>query len=108
MKTTLTDVRGIGPSTARALEAQGIQSVAELAEASAGRVASAGKEARVPGFDEVQAAALIAAAGALLKTTGARKATATKAAPRAAAKRATPRANCALRCSTTCRRPARC
>ena len=92
MKNTLTDVRGIGPSTARALEGLGIQTVAELAEASADKVASAGRVARVPGFDAAQAARLIAAAGALLDATGARKATATKPAPRAAAKRATPRA----------------
>ncbi len=63
MKTQLTDVRGIGPSTARALEAVGIRDVAALAGASPGQVATA------PGFGEARAADVIAAARALLAAT---------------------------------------
>ena len=62
MKMQLTDVRGVGPSTARALEALGIRTVAALAEASPKTVASA------PGFGEARAADVVAAAAALLDT----------------------------------------
>lgn len=60
MKPELTDVRGIGPSAARALEAQGIRSVADLAKASLEKVTAA------PGFGEARGAEIIAAAAALL------------------------------------------
>lgn len=60
MKLQLTDVRGIGPSTAQALEARGIRSVAALAKASVEKVVAA------PGFGKARAADVIAAAAALL------------------------------------------
>ena len=75
MKTQLTDVRGIGPSTARALEAVGIRNVAALAGASPGQVATA------QGFGESRAADVIAAAKDLLAATDSPKAPARKTAP---------------------------
>jgi len=69
MKTQLTDVRGVGPSTARNLEALGIRTVAALAESSAREVAT------VRGFGEARAAKVIATAGAMLNAAGAPKAT---------------------------------
>ena len=65
MKQQLTDVRGIGPSAARALEEQGIRTVAALAKASTDKVTAA------PGFGETRAAGVIAAAAALLAAAGA-------------------------------------
>ena len=75
MKPELTDVRGIGPSTARVLEAQGIGSVAALAKAKTDKVTAA------PGFGEVRAAEVIAAAAALLAAAGAPRPAARMAAP---------------------------
>lgn len=77
MKTQLTDVRGVGPSTARNLEALGIRTVATLADASAREVAA------VRGFGEARAAEVIAAAGAMLNVAGARKAMTSETAPQA-------------------------
>jgi hypothetical protein len=64
MKLQLTDVRGIGPSTARALEAQGVRTVEVLAKASADKVVA------TRGFGEARAAEVIAAANALLAAAG--------------------------------------
>ncbi len=69
MKPQLTDVRGIGPSTAQALEAQGIRTVAALAKASTAKVTAA------PGFGEARAADVIAAAAELLAAPAASPAT---------------------------------
>ena len=60
MKAQITDVRGIGPSTARVLEAQGFRTVAALAKAKIDKVSA------VQGFAETRAAEVIAAAAALL------------------------------------------
>ena len=60
MSHSLTDVRGIGPSTAPLLIAEGIDSVKELATASMARVAA------VRGFSDTRAAEVIKAARALL------------------------------------------
>jgi predicted RecB family nuclease len=65
MKPQLTDVGGIGPSMARALEAQGIRTVAALAKAGVDKVTAA------RGFGETRAAGVIAAAAALLAAAGA-------------------------------------
>ena len=73
MKTQLTDVRGVGPGTARALEAMGIRTVAELAKASAKTVAAAQR------FGEARAGEVIATAGAMLA--GAPKPATSKVAP---------------------------
>ena len=50
MKAQITDVRGVGPSTARALEAQGLRSVAALAKANIEKVTA------VQGFAATRAA----------------------------------------------------
>ncbi len=68
MKSQITDVRGIGPSTARALEAQGFRTVAALAKAKINKVSA------VQGFAEIRAAEVIAAAVALLAEAGAAQA----------------------------------
>ena len=73
MKAQLTDVRGIGPSMAQALEAQGIRTVAALAKAKVDKVTAA------PGFGEIRAAEVIAAAAALLAAAGAPRAATGKA-----------------------------
>jgi len=60
MSHSLTDVRGIGPSTAPLLVADGIDSVKELATASMARIAA------IRGFSDTRAAEVIKAARALL------------------------------------------
>ena len=72
MKSELTDVRGIGPSTVRILEAQGIRSVAALAKAKVDRVPAA------PGFGEIRAAEVIAAAKKATSSLGKKKVAAKK------------------------------
>ena len=74
MKPQLTDVLGIGPSTARLLEEQGIRSVTELAKAGTDKVVAA------PGFGQIRAAEVVAAAAALLAAAGEPKAAKKKAA----------------------------
>lgn len=75
MKPQLTDVQGIGPTTAKALEAQGLRTVAALAKASTDKVVAA------PGFGEIRAAEVIAAAAALLAAAGTPQVEAKKSAP---------------------------
>jgi predicted RecB family nuclease len=74
MKAQLTDVRGVGPTTASALKAQGVRTVAALAKASVDKVTAA------PGFGETRAVEVIAAATALLAAAGEPKAAAKMAA----------------------------
>jgi len=74
MKAQLTDVRGIGPTMASALEAQGVRTVAALAKASIDKVTAA------PGFGEARAAEVIGAATNLLAAAGGPKAAAKMAA----------------------------
>ena len=82
---SLTDVPGIGPSTANALTEHGIKTAEDLANASATQIAA------VPGFSAARAASAKKAAAELLAGTAkpapTRRAAPKKAAPRKAAAR---------------------
>lgn len=82
MKPQLTDIQGIGPTTAKALEAQGLRTVAALAKASTDKVVAA------PGFGEIRAAEVIGAAAALLATVDMPQVEAKKAPPSQGKKKA--------------------
>ena len=64
MKLQLTDVRGIGPSAAQVLKAQGIQTVESLAKASKDKITA------THGFGDTRATEVIASAIALLAVSG--------------------------------------
>ncbi len=63
MKPVITDISGIGPAAAAALDEHGIKTLASLARASVEKISA------VPGFSEARAARVIAAASELLATT---------------------------------------
>lgn len=64
MKPTLTDITGIGPSTAQDLADGGIRTVDDLANASASAICA------VPGFGAIRAARIKAAAAELIRRSG--------------------------------------
>lgn len=64
MKSSFTDVKGIGPATLPALAEQGITSVKQLAEISVARLV------QIRGFSDARARNVIRAAKALLRSTG--------------------------------------
>jgi len=64
MKPAIIDITGIGPAAAEALAEHRIRTVATLARASVEKVST------VPGFSEVRATRVIAAATELLATSG--------------------------------------
>jgi len=64
MKPTLTDITGIGPSTAKDLADGGIRTVDDLANASASAICA------VPGFGAIRAARIKAAAAELIRRSG--------------------------------------
>jgi predicted RecB family nuclease len=61
MSTPLTNIKGIGPSTAEDLQAHGIESTEDLANASVSEISA------VPGFGAVRAQQIKEAAAALLR-----------------------------------------
>lgn len=63
MATSLIEVKGIGPSTVDTLMAYGIKSVQDLAEAKLGTIVA------IPGFSEIRATKVIAAAKDALEPT---------------------------------------
>ena len=67
MATTLIEVNGIGPATAKTLAEHGIESAEDLAGAKLGTIMA------VPGFSEIRATRTIAAAKASIKGTPAAK-----------------------------------
>ena len=67
MATTLIEVNGIGPATAKTLAEHGIKSAEDLAGAKLGTIMS------VPGFSEIRATRTIAAAKASIKGAAAAK-----------------------------------
>ena len=67
MATTLIEVNGIGPATAKTLAEHGIESAEDLAGAKLGTIMS------VPGFSEIRATRTIAAAKASIKGAAAAK-----------------------------------
>ena len=73
MNQGITAVSGIGESTKNVLAEHGIKTISDLAKANAAKLAA------VKGFGEFRAARAIAAAAALLKTTGAGAAARSKA-----------------------------
>jgi len=64
MKPTIIDITGIGPAAAATLDEHDIKSVADLANSSIERITT------VPGFSDVRAPQVIAAAAELLTVSG--------------------------------------